>query len=209
MSRKVLVTGGAGFIGSHLVDALVKEHEVTVLDNLNPQVHKGRPDYLNNDARFVQGDVKGDELKQLVLESEIIYHLAAAVGVGQSMYQIEEYVADNVYGTAKLLHILANDEHDVEKLVVASSMSIYGEGKYECEECGVVYTKLRSKEQLRSRDWEMHCPNCGRKVKPLPTDEKKPLNPTSVYAVTKRDQEELCLAVGKAYGIPTVALRYF
>ncbi len=131
------------------------------------------------------------------------------MGVGQSMYQIEKYMDVNTMGTAKLLDILANEEHDVKKLIVASSMSIYGEGKYECSECGILYPPLRTNEQLKKREWEMKCPSCGRVVKPVPTDEGKPLQPTSIYAISKKDQEEMCLAVGRAYGIPTVALRYF
>ena len=105
--------------------------------------------------------------------------------------------------------MLANEENEVKKLIVASSMSIYGEGAYECDNCGGVYPKLRGEEQLKRREWELRCPNCGEIVKPIPTGEEKPLNPTSIYAITKRDQEEMCLTVGRAYGIPTVALRYF
>lgn len=207
---KILVTGGAGFVGSHLVDELAKKHEVIIYDNLEPQVHKSIPDYLNSGAEFVREDIRNRaKLKDAAAECEVVFHQAAMVGVGQSMYQIEKYMDVNTMGTAKLLDILANEEHDVKKLVVASSMSIYGEGKYECSECGVIYPPLRSNEQLKKREWEMKCPSCGREVKPVPTDENKPLQPTSIYAISKKDQEEMCLAVGRAYGIPTVALRYF
>jgi len=211
MGKKILVTGGAGFIGSFIVDELVKENEVTVLDNLTPQVHKDseKPDYLNPDADFVKGDIGDAGFKELIKDYEILYHQAAAVGVGQSMYQIRDYVGANTYATSNLLQALVEEEHDIEKVVVASSMSIYGEGKYECEECGIVYPHLRSNEQLKGKQWEVRCPSCGRELKPLPTDEEKPLHPTSIYAITKRDHEEMCLVVGKAYGIPTVALRYF
>ena len=206
----ILVTGGAGFIGSHIVDALVGKHEVTVYDNFEPQVHKQEPDYLNTDAALIRADIRDNEsLKSAVMEADIIFHQAAMVGVGQSMYQIERYVDVNTLGTAKLLDILANEEHDVKKLIVASSMSIYGEGAYQCKDCGVVYPSLRAEEQMRSREWEMRCPECGKVVEPVPTDEMKPLQPTSIYAVSKKDQEEMSLAVGHAYGIPTVALRYF
>jgi dTDP-L-rhamnose 4-epimerase len=140
---------------------------------------------------------------------DVIFHQAAVVGVGQSMYEIERYVDANTRGTAVLLDILANGKHRVRKLIVASSMSIYGEGKYHCAQHGEVYPRLRSDEQLAARDWEMHCPICGGPAEPLPTDEEKLSYPTSIYAITKKDQEEMCLAVGRAYGIPTVALRYF
>lgn len=208
---KILVTGGAGFIGSHLVDELVKKHDVVIYDNIEDQVHKCRlPDYLNPDAELIIGDVRATEkLKSAVCDSEIIFHEAALVGVGQSMYDIKRYLDINVMGTANLLEILATEEHSVKKLIAASSMSIYGEGKYHCETCGIVSPPLRSNEQLSCNDWNISCPKCGKVVKPVPTDELKPLQPTSVYAVSKRDQEELCLSVGKAYGIPTVALRYF
>ncbi|MEK6977548.1 MAG: NAD-dependent epimerase/dehydratase family protein [Candidatus Hydrothermarchaeota archaeon] len=212
MRKKVLVTGGAGFVGSHLVDALVRDgEEVVVLDNLEYQVHEGRlPGYLNPGARYVFADVTDGEALERALEGcEVVFHEAAAVGVGQSMYQVEKYMRVNAIGTAKLLDLLVNREHEVEKLVVASSMSIYGEGKYECADCGVVYPRLRPREQLAARDWEVRCPTCGLALKPLPTDEGKPLFPTSIYAMSKRDQEEMSLAIGKAYGIPTVALRYF
>ena len=207
---KILVTGGAGFIGSHIVDALVDKHEVVVLDNLEPQVHVEKPEYLNEKVTYIFGDMRDKEvLKRSIEGVEIIFHQAAAVGVGQSMYQIEKYVDVNTMGTAKLLDILINEENEVKKLIVASSMSIYGEGAYECDYCGVVYPALRSEEQLRKREWEVRCPNCGKIVKPIPTNEEKPLKPTSIYAITKRDQEEMCLVTGRAYGIPTVALRYF
>lgn len=213
MTYKILVTGGAGFIGSHIVDALIsKGHEVTVLDVLDPQVHPEQvvPEYLNKATTFIKADV-GDRaiIEKLVPEHDVIYHEAAAVGVGQSMYQIEHYVRENTMNTAVLLDVLANKEHSIKKLIVAASMSSYGEGKYECPDCGVVYPRLRPESQLNSRDWEMKCPECGKDVSPLPTDEKKPMDSTSIYAIGKKDQEEMCLNVGWAYGIPTVALRYF
>jgi dTDP-L-rhamnose 4-epimerase len=210
--EKILVTGGAGFIGSHTVDLLIeKGYYVRVLDNLEPQVHQGRlPEYLNRCAEFIKGDIQNREVLIKAIEDvDAVIHLAAAVGVGQSMYQIEKYTAYNTYGTAVLLDVLVNEPNDVKKLVVASSMSIYGEGKYHCEVCGTVYPSLRDEEQLKNRKWEPLCPRCSREVRPLPTDEEKPLMPTSVYAQTKRHQEEMCLLTGRTYGIPTVALRYF
>ncbi len=212
MTKKILITGGAGFIGSYIVDFLVEDgHEVVVLDNLEPQVHRGsKPDYLNASAEYVFSDIRDrDALKNALDGVEVIFHEASRVGVGQSMYEIQKYVDSNTLGTAVMLDILANEEHDVKKLIIASSMSNYGEGKYRCEKCGAVYPKLRPKEQLMARDWEMKCPVCGGTATPLPTDEEKPLHSTSIYAITKKDQEEMSLSVGQAYGIPTVALRYF
>lgn len=211
--QSVLVTGGAGFIGSHTVDLLVeKGYEVNILDNLEPQVHQGKkPDYLNEKTKFIRGDIRDRELlKQLIKDVHGIIHLASAVGVGQSMYQIEKYVEYNTKGTATLLDVLVNEENGVEKFVVASSMSIYGEGKYYCEKCGENrFPESRSEEQLKSEVWDPLCSECQMPLKSVPTDEDKPLMPTSIYAMSKRHQEEMCLLIGKTYGIPTVALRYF
>lgn len=214
MKEKVLVTGGAGFIGSHIADTLVTAgYQVRVFDNLEPQVHgpaRQRPSYLNPDAELMIGDMRNREVLRRALKNvEVIFHQAAAVGVGQSMYEISRYMEVNTQGTAILLDILANEDHNVRKFIVASSMSIYGEGAYQCSACGRVHPKLRSVEELKARDWEMRCPECRRPVEPIPTSEDKLLYPTSIYAISKRDQEEMCLTVGRAYGIPTVALRYF
>ena len=210
---RILVTGGAGFIGSHLVDALVGQgHQVRVLDSLEAQVHEGqRPTYLNQDhVEYLWGNVRDRALLRRALAGiEVVFHQAAAVGVGQSMYQIEKYVTANVLGTAVLLDVIVNDRLPIKKLLVASSMSIYGEGQYRCGSCGPVFPALREEVQLKRRQWEMTCPACRKPVSPEPTPEDKPLMPTSVYAVSKRDQEELCLSVGRSYRIPTVALRYF
>jgi dTDP-L-rhamnose 4-epimerase len=220
--QSVLITGGAGFIGSHLVDALVEQgHKVRVFDNLEPQVHgdlrqEGRwPEYCNPDAEYILGDVRDREALQKAMRGvDVIFHEAAMVGVGQSMYQVERYMDVNTRGTAVLLDILVNDEairQRVRKLVVASSMSIYGEGSYACPEHGLVFPRLRSAGQLAAREWELFCPEagCERPLAPRLTDEEKPLHATSIYAISKKDQEEMCLTVGHTYGIPTVALRYF
>ncbi|MCI0485044.1 MAG: NAD-dependent epimerase/dehydratase family protein [Blastocatellia bacterium] len=216
-SLSVLVTGGAGFIGSYLVDALLERgHRVRVLDKLVSQVHGDRsPRYLNTEAEFIHGDVSDAEALGRALEGvEVVYHQAAEVGVGQSMYEIERYVRANTLGTAILLEAMASRRDHVRKLVVASSMSIYGEGAYSCPSCGSVFPQLRPEAQLLDRRWEVACPRCRKKeifspLTPVATSEDKPLFPTSVYAVTKQDQEQLCLIVGQAYSIPTVALRYF
>jgi dTDP-L-rhamnose 4-epimerase len=209
---KVLVTGGCGFIGSHLVDRLVEQgHRVRVIDLLEPQVHgKRRPAYLSPDAEYIIADIRNrGKLKKALNNIEIVFHLASQVGVGQSMYQIERYVSHNTFGTAVLLDLMVNTKNKIKKLVVASSMSVYGEGAYKCKGCGLVYPSLRKKRQLRKRAWEMECPQCARRALPLNTDEHKPFHPTSIYATTKRSQEEMCLEIGLAYRIPTVALRYF
>ena len=209
----VLVTGGAGFIGSHLVDALVERgHRVRVLDALVSQVHgeNAVPAYLNSKAEFVQGDVCDREVVDTALDAiDIVFHEAAEVGVGQSMYEIHRYVRANDLGTAVLLEGILARKTQIRKLVVASSMSIYGEGAYTCQICGSVAPQLRPASQLLDRRWEVECPKCGKQLSPAATTEEKPLFPTSVYAVTKQDQEQFCLAVGRSYGIPAVALRYF
>jgi dTDP-L-rhamnose 4-epimerase len=209
----VLVTGGAGFIGSHLVDALVANgHKVRVLDALVPQVHgiDAAPLHLDPSVEFIQADVCEREIVDKALDGiDVVFHEAAEVGVGQSMYEIQRYVRANDMGTAVLLEAILARQSQIRKLVVASSMSIYGEGAYKCESCGVIYPQLRPSEQLLERRWEMECTTCGKELSPTGTSEEKPLFPTSVYAVTKQDQEQFCLAVGRSYKIPTVALRYF
>jgi dTDP-L-rhamnose 4-epimerase len=216
MAERVLITGGAGFVGSHLADALAAAgHEVVLFDNLEPQVHgKGttRPAYLDPGHRLERGDIRDPRaLAPLLREADVVFHLAAMVGVGQSMYQVRRYTDVNAMGMATLLEVLATERGSlrVRKLLVASSMSIYGEGAYACAGCGRVAPRLRSVAQLDAGQWEMRCPKCGSELRPLPTDEDKPLNPTSIYAITKRDHEEMALAFGHAYELPAVALRFF
>ena len=211
MSRRVLVTGGAGFIGSHLVEHLVDlGDEVIVLDSLEAQVHLGHEPRVPEGVSFIHGDV-GDPLAAgKALEGvDAVVHLAAAVGVGQSMYEIERYVRANTHATAAFLQQLVERSPRPTRLVVASSMSIYGEGEYLCPNDGRVAPGLRSEEQLLARRWECVCPTCGSELTPAATRETKALIPTSVYAITKRDHEELCLVVGRAYEVATVALRFF
>lgn len=210
--KKILVTGGAGFIGSHLVDRLISEGgDVVVLDNFDKQVHQGkRPDYLNKDAEYIKGDVRDEKaLKKALKGVDTVFHLAAKVGVGQSMYEIEEYVGANTYATAVLWNFIINNKLSIKKFVVASSMSIYGEGAYNCTKCGVMSPYLRKEEDLKKKLWEPFCPECGSPLTPLATAEDKKLLSTSVYAITKKDQEELSLNIGTSYKIPTVALRFF
>jgi dTDP-L-rhamnose 4-epimerase len=211
MGRRILITGGAGFIGSHLADALLgMGHRVRALDNLSPQVHgpsRRRPRYLAKDVELVVGDVRdGDAVRRALEGVDAVYHFAALVGVGQSMYQIDDYVDVNARGTGVLLQALA--KHPVERLVVASSMSVYGEGAYLDGEGRSVLAAARGFDQLKRGEWEPIGPR-GERLAPIPTDESKPASLESVYALTKYDQERLCLLVGRAYGIPTVALRFF
>ena len=212
MSRRVLVTGGAGFVGSHTVDALLKRgHSVTIFDNLTPQVHgPASPSYLADEAEFLSGDIRdADAVRRALHRQDVVIHLASSVGVGQSMYEIAPYMSVNTQGTAVLLQAILDGGHQVEKLVVASSMSIYGEGQYRCPRCGPVAPPPRSTSQLRAHVWEMQCPHCAAKVDPAPTSESKPLQCTSYYALSKRNQEEMALLFGRTYAMPVVALRYF
>jgi dTDP-L-rhamnose 4-epimerase len=209
---RVLVTGGAGFIGSHLVDRLLEDGcAVRILDSLDPQVHDGTPEYLSAEAELVVGDVRDhDAVATALRDVDRLVHFAAAVGVGQSMYEIERYTSVNAIGAAVMLEEALAVRDRLEKIVVASSMSIYGEGLYRCPVEGIeVAPPARPEAQLAERRWDVLCPTCGAALEPLPTPETKPLQPTSVYAVGKRDHEELTLSVGRAYGIPATALRFF
>jgi dTDP-L-rhamnose 4-epimerase len=211
-AKRILVTGGAGFVGSHTVDALLREgHNVRVFDNLTDQVHTdGMPGYLAKDIDFQLGDMRDiAAVKKAVDGVDVIYHFAAAVGVGQSMYEIARYMEVNTQGTANLLQVMLDRKSKVEKFVVASSMSIYGEGQYKCSEHGTIAPPPRPTQQLRVKDWEVHCPQCGMELKPVPTAEDKPLQCTSIYALSKKDQEEMTLLFGRTYDLPVVALRYF
>lgn len=211
MQKKILITGGAGFIGSHLADELLAHgYEVRVLDSLLEQVHGPdvqRPPYLNKEVELVEGDVRDKEiLKQALKGVDAVYHFAARVGVGQSMYEIKEYMDVNDIGTSVLMEVLM--KNPVEKLVVASSMSIYGEGLYKSAEGKVFHHVERSLHQLREGAWEPR-DDKGGILTPIPTPETKVPALASVYALSKYDQERLALICGQAYNIPTVALRFF
>jgi dTDP-L-rhamnose 4-epimerase len=212
MSHAVLITGGAGFIGSHVADALLRRgRNVRVLDNLDPQVHgaeRRRPDYLHDDVELVTGDVRDrDAVAAALAGADTVIHLAACVGVGQSMYEVERYTAVNNGGTAVLLEEILKAK-SVKRVVVASSMSIYGEGLCRSPGGGLVPGSDRSLDQLRRRRWELE-DAAGRTLIPLPTPETKQPSLASVYALSKYDQECLTLLIGRSYGIPTVALRLF
>lgn len=211
MSKRVLITGGAGFIGSHLADELLLHgYQVRVLDNLSEQVHgkgAGRPEYLNLDVELITGDIRDvKKVKEALRGIDAVYHYAAMVGVGQSMYEIKDYTDVNNLGTAVLLEALS--KNPVEKLVVASSMSIYGEGLYKNADGAIKAGVDRGLEQLKAGDWEMYDAK-GAVLTPYPTPETKTPSLSSIYALSKYDQERMCLLIGKAYNIPTVALRFF
>lgn len=206
----VLITGGAGFIGAHVAAELLRAGDrVRVLDSLVPQVHRdgGRPGYLSDEAEFIHGDVRDPEgVRAALVGIDRVVHLAARVGVGQSMYEIADYTGANTHGTAVLLEALL--DHPVERLVVASSMSVYGEGLYRDATGAPVVPVGRTREQLRRGEWEPRGPG-GEELTPVPTPETKPPSLSSVYALNKYDQERLCLLFGDAYRVPAVALRFF
>jgi dTDP-L-rhamnose 4-epimerase len=213
MSSRILITGGAGFIGSHLADELLSRgYRVRVLDNLSPQVHgpeRRRPDYLSRDVEFVVGDVRDrDIVDRALVGVDSVFHLAAAVGVGQSMYEIANYTSLNNLGTAVLLEAIVARRDNINRFIVASSMSIYGEGLYQDPEGNISTALERTPEQLRNHEWEVRN-NRQEVLTPVPTPESKPPTLASVYALGKFDQERMSLMIGRAYGISTVALRFF
>jgi dTDP-L-rhamnose 4-epimerase len=211
MAKKVLITGGAGFVGAHVSNELLsKGYEVRALDSLHPQVHgrqEHRPDYLNKEVELVIGDVRDPRAIQSCLNGvDAVYHFASLVGVGQSMYEVERYTSVNNVGTAVLLEALI--KRPVEKLILASSMSIYGEGLYQNSRGEVRGAADRTLEQLKAGDWEV-CDECGDALTPLPTPEWKNPSLASVYALSKFDQERMCLMVARSYGFAATALRFF
>ena len=213
MRKKVLITGGAGFIGSHLTDSLISQaHDVVIFDNLEKQVHPNSqiPSYLNPKATFIEGDVRDiDGLKKAIADIDVVFNFASAVGLGQSMYEISRYVSTNSLGTANLLDVLVNHDHDVKKVIVASSMSKYGEGAYICEDHGEVHPNIRPHSQLLKGDFDVRCPHCNLGLKPIPTREDKALLSSNLYSLTKKHQEEMTMSICGTYGIPSTALRFF
>lgn len=215
--KRVLITGGAGFIGSHIALKLIaKGYEVTVLDNLLEQIHGIDPDKtsplycsIKDKVRFIKGDVCNKFLLEQALDNvDYVIHLAAETGTGQSMYEIKRYIDVNIGGTALLLDILTNTKNHVKRVVVAESRAIYGEGKYNCEKCGDVYPTERKDEDMAKGDFECHCPKCGGKVKLVATTEDSAIHPSSVYGIGKQVQGQLVHLICKNIGIESVSFRY-
>ncbi|MBJ7610421.1 MAG: SDR family NAD(P)-dependent oxidoreductase [Candidatus Dormibacteraeota bacterium] len=208
---RALVTGGAGFVGSHLVDALLEDGlDVTVLDNLDPQAHEGGvPRFLNGAARHIAGDLRDrDSVATAMEDVQVVFHQGGMVGNGQSMYEMARYIDVNARGTAVLMEEVLRRRDRVRRVVAASSMVVYGDGAYECQNHGVVSALPRAAADLDARRWEPRCPCCRAFVQPAPTAEDFLLRPTSPYAIGKLACEQLVLVTGEAHGIECVALRY-
>ena len=216
MNKTVLITGGAGFIGSNLALRLIeKGYHVSVLDNLSPQIHgeNGENSVLYraicDKVRFIKGSVLNyDDWKSALEGAHIVVHLAAETGTGQSMYEIEKYTDVNIKDTSIFLDILANETHTVEKMIVASSRAIYGEGKHSCPDHGIVYPTERKDCDMKSGDFNVKCPLCAKSTELMSTDEESKIHPTSIYGITKQVQEQMFMVMGKSLGIPAVAFRY-
>ncbi|OOQ59467.1 NAD-dependent epimerase/dehydratase family protein [Mucilaginibacter pedocola] len=214
---KVLITGGAGFIGSNLALHLLKHnHQVTVLDNLLPQIHGNSPadtsplyQSITGKVNFIEGTVTSKaDWEKAIADNEVIVHFAAETGTGQSMYEIERYTNVNIQGTAIMLDLLANSKHQVKKVLIASSRSIYGEGRYYSEELGYVYPGHRTQQLMDAGDFEVHYPGCSKPLKLVATDEESKIHPSSVYGITKQNQEQMIMTVCPTIGIAAVALRF-
>lgn len=214
---KVLITGGAGFIGSNIALKLLKNgYSVTVLDTLSEQIHGANPEStsplyqkIKDKVDFIKGDVNNrEDLKKALVDVDYVIHLAAETGTGQSMYEIKKYVDTNIGGTALLLDILTNTEHHVKRVVVAESRAVYGEGKYHCPICGDVYPYERTDENLAKGDFECKCPKCGGEVDLIATTEDSAIHPSSVYGISKQVQGQLVHLVCKSIGVESVSFRY-
>ncbi len=215
-NNRILITGGAGFIGSSLALRLIKKgYTVTVLDNLSPQIHGDNPENsflfksIAEKVNFIKGDVTNrEDWEKALAGQDAVIHLAAETGTGQSMYQIYKYSNVNITASALFLDILANSQHSIKKIIVASSRAIYGEGRYSCSDHGEVYPLTRDEKDLANRFFECKCPTCKKNVTVLPTHEESKIQPQSIYAITKYNQEQLFLLTGKSLNIPAVAFRY-
>lgn len=213
MRQTVLITGGAGFIGSHTAERLLGlGHDVRLLDTLDPQIHPGgrKPSYLPPGAELIVGSVCDPDTVARALDGvTAVFHFAAETGVGQSMHELERYFSTNVTGTAVLWQEIQRNAGKIGTVVLSSSRAVYGEGSYLCESCGTVHPPVRKDASLRQGRWEQHCPVCQRPIRSVPTSETAPTHCTSVYALTKRMQEEISSLVASRLGIRLVILRYF
>ncbi|RYZ91222.1 MAG: NAD-dependent epimerase/dehydratase family protein, partial [Proteobacteria bacterium] len=215
-NTKVLITGGAGFIGSTLARKLkILGYEVTIFDNFSPQVHgenaldSAEYRILSEEFEVVTEDVRNTSaLEKYLVHKDIVVHLAAETGTGQSMYKVSHYTDVNISATAHLMEILSKKQGSVRKLVIASSRSIYGEGKYKCSKHGVVYPESRTEANMLRREYVPTCPYCEQFVEDLATSEDAKIQPISVYGLTKFAQENIALTVGRAIGLPTIAFRF-
>ncbi|OGS37631.1 MAG: hypothetical protein A2293_16535 [Elusimicrobia bacterium RIFOXYB2_FULL_49_7] len=212
-SKSILVTGGAGFIGSFLVDRLVSlGHKVRIIDNLDPQVHPNSiiPSYLNKDAEFIFGDIRDrDKLEKALSGIHYIFHMASAVGVGQSQYEIDKYVDVNCHGTAQLWDIILKKKLNIGKVIVPSSMTCFGEGLSLCQNCGTVKPHIRQSIDNINKVFSCLCPTCNMHVKPIATPSDSPMYPSSIYAYTKKFQEDISLNLSRTHSIPCTIFRYF
>lgn len=211
---KILITGGAGFIGSHTADLLIKKgHTVRILDLLDPQIHgenAGFPDYLHPEIEKIFGDVcQPHDVVKALDGIDAVYHFAALTGVGQSMYDMRNYVYTNSIGTATLLESIVKKKIRLKRFVLASSRAVYGEGSHRCQEHGVIFPTLRERADLDQGIFEQLCPHCKKPLIPMPTIENRPLDPLSVYAETKKHQEDYCRYAANTFSIPVTMLRYF
>lgn len=214
--HNILITGGAGFIGSNIaLKLLAQGKKVTVLDNLTKQIHGVNPENsqlycsIKDKVKFIRGSVTDRDIWEAALEGQdVVIHLAAETGTGQSMYEIEKYCRTNIGGTALFLDILANKKTSIKKVIVAESRAIYGEGSYMCEQCGIVYPLARSEKDMSIGDFSVKCPQCGKTVNLVATEEDAKIHPTSVYGITKQIQGQLVHCVCRGIGIPSVSFRY-
>lgn len=214
MKAKVLITGGAGFIGHKTANKLIEEgYSVRVFDNLSNQVHPDPKDSLSrlhSAVEFICGDVRDQaQLKAALKDIDVVYHFAAETGVGQSMYEVARYSDVTIQGTAVLCDCLAKNEGQVQKLILSSSRAVYGEGQYWCDLCEIVYPSTRSISQLKKGIWDLTCPQCGTKVIAKACKESTLRRPVSIYGLTKKVQEDLITMISKTYHIPVIILRYF
>ena len=212
--KNILITGGAGFIGSRLCEKLFNNgYNITVMDNLSPQIHDDEASFLFNlikdKCNFIKGDVRNkSDWEKAIKGQEIIVHLAAETGTGQSMYEVVKYNDVNIMGTANMLELLANTNHQVKKILVASSRAIYGEGKYICSKHGEIYPLARHQVDMEAGIFNVKCHICNSELELTATDEKSKIHPSSIYGITKQQQEQMVMMTGASLGIPSVAFRY-